>query len=321
MPPAVAKDAKMIAQTLESVKPAAPTPPQVSASVEGKAAAPSTANMPAPSPAPTGAPVKSVSQSATPPAPVSEPQAAIPAVTSEQSARSAPKKTNPPVTLATPDLSAKSPGSDVRAYAVSSRGNEEAVNFSAPAPAPPAPAPSAPAARTSNAGLIPGNSSAGVSPPAPSAPAAKTVSRPSGSFPGNVDPADFLPEEDFGKAKVTVASAAAVDAKSGGEAKKLKIVNDKGLIPGNLQMELGEIVNLLQAVNDEPIKYLNYKIYPGNVPPDAPQGTPVSTVLEFSPGNAAPKGGDMKAVKMELPPGNIPPDLGDMLEFLKGSES
>lgn len=215
-------------------------------------------------------------------------------------------------------MSPQSPGSDVRAIAVS-RGNDESASFSAPAPAPTPPA----AAPSGGASLIPGNSAAAASTPAPKVVDPKPVSRTAGNFPGNVDPADFLPVEEFGKATVTVASAKSPDSTpaAAAPAKRLEIVNDKGLIPGNLQMELGEIVNFLQAVNAEPIKYLNYKIYPGNVPPDAPLGTPASTVLEFAPGNSAPKGGDMKAVKMELAPGNIPPDLGDMIEFLKGNES
>lgn len=327
MPGAGATAPKMVAQSQESGKVAPPSTAQVLASSdEAKSPAPTSANSTAPSTPAAGASIKPASEPLAPPAPVSDPPTAIPASeSSDMPARASPKKNlNPPTTLATPDMSAKSPGSDVRAFAVSSRGNDESVSFSSPAPTP-AVAPPAAAARPATAGLIPGNSTAAPSAPAPAvAEQAKTVSRPSGSFPGNVDPADFLPEAEFGTPTVTVSSvssAPAADAKATPKVKKLEIVNDKGLIPGNLQMELGEIVNMLQAVNEEPIKYLNYKIYPGNVPPDAPQGTPASTVLEVSPGNVAPKGVDMKAVKMELAPGNIPPDLGDMLEFLKGNES
>eukprot|EP00892_Ulva_mutabilis_P012504 jgi/Ulvmu1/9626/UM054_0056.1 len=332
---------KMVAQAPapESSKPAAPvmTPASKSADAAQPSAAPATPSPPAAPKLPTATTVSTqTAPPASPAAPepsvktVSEPaQADTPAATPaskglDAQARPAPtKKASPPTTLATPDLSPQSPGSDVRAIAVAARGNDESVSFSAPAPAPAAPA----ATPTSSPGsLIPGNSSATPSAPAPAAsPAAKPISRSPGSFPGNVDPADYLPEEDFGKPTVTVASAKPpAAAKSGNQAqqpRRLDIVNEKGLIPGNLSMELGEIVNLLQAVNAEPIKYLNYKVYPGNVPPDAPVGTVASTVLEFSPGNAPPQGGDMKAVKMELAPGNIPPDLGDMIEFLKGNES
>lgn len=89
-------------------------------------------------------------------------------------------------------------------------------------------------------------------------------------------------------------------------------MNDKGLIPGNLPPELGDILQLVNAVNSSPVKNLDLRVYPGNVPPD---GASTPTVLEFSPGNSEDSGKEVQAVQMQLTPGNVTPELEDMLDF------
>ena len=133
-----------------------------------------------------------------------------------------------------------------------------------------------------------------------------------GRFPGNVDPADFLPD-DFDGIVTSVTPLKTAAMTGAPKAQTINVMNAKGLIPGNLPPELGDILQLVNAVNTTPVKNLDLRVYPGNVPYDSASGS--ATVLEFTPGNSAGKGKVVQAVQMQLTPGNVTPEVGDMLEF------
>lgn len=201
-----------------------------------------------------------------------------------------------PVTLASPDLGPRSSGNELRPRTVA-RGNDESVSFS-----------------TGTSRAASGNSTLGLDAPVsgPSTPLRPTTV--SGRFPGNVDPADFLPTEEYEGIVTNVTPLKTAAMTTATKAKTINVMNEKGLIPGNLPPELGDILQLVNAVNTTPVKNLDLRVYPGNVPPDAASaGTP--TVLEFAPGNSVAKGKDVQAVQMQLMPGNVTPGLEDMLDF------
>jgi hypothetical protein len=204
----------------------------------------------------------------------------------------------PPVTLATPDLAQRS--KEVRSMTVA-RGNDDSVFSTGP----------------STPGNAPGNSALSFDAPI-AAPLVAKAQPAAVRFPGNVDPADYLPTEEFANVVTRVGSVEAKLA-NGGTAKPvtINVMNNRGLIPGNLPPELGDILQLVNAINAAPVKNLDLRVYPGNVPPDSASGAGTPTVLEFSPGNSADKK-DVKSVQMQLMPGNVPPELGDMLDFLGG---
>ncbi|NJR43414.1 MAG: hypothetical protein HC767_12890 [Akkermansiaceae bacterium] len=176
------------------------------------------------------------------------------------------------------------------------RGNDDAVSFST---------------GTVRAGTS-GNSTLGLDAPVSSASTPLRPTTLAGRFPGNVDPADFLPTDEFDGVITNIAPLKSAALTGATKAKTINVLNDKGLIPGNLPPELGDILQLVNAVNTTPVKNLDLRVYPGNVPPD---GSSTPTVLEFTPGNSAGKGKDVQAVQMQLMPGNVPPGLEDMLDF------
>lgn len=272
-------------------KPPASTPPKPSAPAEApKPPAPTQASGSG-TPAPQATP--SSPDAAGPPANSKPAEAATTNVSSTTTpppsstlALQNPSKNPGPVTLATPDL-ASSRSNEMRPRSVA-RGNEDSVSFS-----------------TGTAAVSSGNASLGLDAPV----SAKALT---GRFPGNVDPADFLPD-DFEGIVTSVTPLKTAAMAGAPKAQTINVMNSKGLIPGNLPPELGDILQLVNTVNTTPVKNLDLRVYPGNVPYDSASGP--ATVLEFSPGNSAGKGKDVQAVQMELKPGNVTPELSDMLDF------
>lgn len=273
-PPAPAQDKP--SAPADAVKPPAPT----QASGSG-------------SPAPQSTP--SSPDAAVPP-PSSKPEASTTNVSSNSAAPQASnlalkggKSTGPVLASPTPLAG----GNDVRPLSVA-RGNDDSVSFST-------------GTKASASG---GNSTLGLDAPVSSAATPLRPTTAAGRFPGNVDPADFLPD-DFNTVTTSVSPLKTAAMTSATKAKTINVMNEKGLIPGNLPPELGDILQLVNAVNTTPAKTLDLRVYPGNVPYES--STP--TVLEFSPGNSVGKGESVNSVKMALTPGNVTPGVEDMLDF------
>lgn len=273
-PPAPAQDKP--SAPADAVKPPAPT----QASGSG-------------SPAPQSTP--SSPDAAVPP-PSSKPEASTTNVSSNSAAPQASNLALKGGKSAGPVLASPTPlagGNDVRPLSVA-RGNDDSVSFST----------------GTKAAASGGNSTLGLDAPVSSAATPLRPTTAAGRFPGNVDPADFLPD-DFNTVTTSVSPLKTAAMTSATKAKTINVMNEKGLIPGNLPPELGDILQLVNAVNTTPAKTLDLRVYPGNVPYES--NTP--TVLEFSPGNSAGKGESVNSVKMALTPGNVTPGVEDMLDF------
>lgn len=166
---------------------------------------------------------------------------------------------------------------------------------------------------------------AGNVPPGPplDAPPARTVAGAGAGarFPGNVDPSKHLaaPEFDQVMAEFKARPAAGPPPPGASQPKVISLLNARGLVPGNMPPEMGDIVKAIEAANSQQIRALKVQLIPGNIPPDAPLAArPLG--VEFSPAGGADKKA-VAALTMQLTPGNVPPEIDNVLAFLSSAKA
>jgi hypothetical protein len=142
-------------------------------------------------------------------------------------------------------------------------------------------------------------------------------------FPGNVDP-QTQHSPDFDNVLMEFSQHKAGEVRPGhSKPKVIQVLNDKGLVPGNVPPEMGDILKVVEAANKQYLRALSVELIPGNIPPDAPfpgaKGKQVLSV-EFSPAGVPDKQA-VNALTMQLTPGNIPPEMDTILSFLGASKA
>jgi hypothetical protein len=139
------------------------------------------------------------------------------------------------------------------------------------------------------------------------------------AFPGNVDPSDFLTQPEYDGVVLGVNRHSAGEPRRSAGANIVTLLNDKGLVPGNLPPEMGDIRNALEAINGHPISSLSVELIPGNIVPDGRgegiKGGGKRVTVEFSPAGM-PDNEPIDSLTMELVPGNVPQEIETMLGYL-----